>query len=150
MQLCIWALTRGQRDQSYANGNQMGRESPVGSSGRGEACVFMYSYGEPLFSSFLSLSLPSPLLFFKPNKGKRPRLLFARTLNQCRSLPHGRPSIRPHPLDSVSDLIKRRRGKAITLFTFCPLLKVVLCKPLRPRPGGGPTFCNEYLEIKNE
>lgn len=44
-----------------------------------------------LFSSSSSLP-PSPLFFFKSNKGKRPRLLFARTLNQC---PHGHPSVRP-------------------------------------------------------
>lgn len=107
----------------------------------------------------LPLSLPlSTLFFFKSNKGKRPRLLFARTLNQCRSRPHGRPPVRPSvrptaavsASDSASDLIKRRRGKAITLFTFCPLLKVAFCKPLRPRPGGGPAFCNEFLQIKNE
>lgn len=45
----------GQSDQSYANGNQMGRESLVDYRRRREACVFMYSYGDlgPLFSSFL-------------------------------------------------------------------------------------------------
>lgn len=36
----------GQSDQSYANGNQMGRESPVDYRRRREACVFMYSYAE--------------------------------------------------------------------------------------------------------
>lgn len=36
----------GQSDQSYANGNQMGRESPVGYRRRREACVFMYSCGD--------------------------------------------------------------------------------------------------------
>ncbi len=53
----------GQSDQSYANGNQMGRESPVDYRRRREACVFMYSYGDlgPLFFflpffSLLSLS----------------------------------------------------------------------------------------------
>lgn len=68
----------GQSDWSYANGNQMGRESPVDYRRRREACVFMYSYGDlgPLFSSFLSS------LFFKSNKWKRPCLFFARTLNQ--------------------------------------------------------------------
>lgn len=46
----------GQSDQSYANGNQMGHESPVDYRRRREACVFMYSYRDlgPLFSSFLS------------------------------------------------------------------------------------------------
>ena len=49
----------GQSNQSYANGNQMGRESPVDYRRRREACVFMYSYGErgtPLFFPLLSLS----------------------------------------------------------------------------------------------
>lgn len=52
----------GQSDQSYANGNQMGRESPVDYRRRREACVFMYSYGDlgPLsflpFFPLLSLS----------------------------------------------------------------------------------------------
>lgn len=70
----------GQSDQSYANGNQMGRESLVDYRRRREACVFMYSYGDlgPLsFSSFLS----SP--FFKSNKWEQRCLLFARTLNYC-------------------------------------------------------------------
>lgn len=49
----------------------------------------------PLFSFFLSPSLSPLFFFFKSNKGKRPRLLFARTLNQCRSRPHGRPPVRP-------------------------------------------------------
>lgn len=47
----------GQSDQSYANGNQMGRESLVDYRRRREACVFMYSYGDlgPLsFLPFLS------------------------------------------------------------------------------------------------
>lgn len=53
----------GQSDQSYANGNQMGRESLVDYRRRREACVFMYSCGDlgprsfffPFFP-FLSLS----------------------------------------------------------------------------------------------
>lgn len=59
----------GQSDQSYANGNQMGRESPVDYRRRREACVFMYSYAEPgpsfpaLLLSLLFNSAPSPHLF---------------------------------------------------------------------------------------
>lgn len=50
----------GQSHSSYANGNQMGRESPVVYRRRREACVFLCSYAErgpallprsPLFSS---------------------------------------------------------------------------------------------------
>lgn len=47
----------GQRDQSYANGNQMGRESPVDyrrRRRRREACVFLCSPGTPIFLSSLS------------------------------------------------------------------------------------------------
>lgn len=44
----------GQSDQSYANGNQMGRESLVDYRRRREACVFMYSYGDPSFFLFSS------------------------------------------------------------------------------------------------
>lgn len=49
----------GQSDQSYANGNQMGRESPVDYRRRREACVSMYSYAEPgvLLSCLAPLSL---------------------------------------------------------------------------------------------
>lgn len=74
-------LDTGQSDQSYANGNQMGRESPVGSRRRREACVFMYSCEDlgPLFSSFSFL----PLFSLSQTKGKQPCLLLARTLNQC-------------------------------------------------------------------
>lgn len=36
----------GQSDQSYANGNQMGRESPVDYRRRREAYVFTYPYAE--------------------------------------------------------------------------------------------------------
>lgn len=53
----------GQSDQSYANGNQMGRESPVDYRRRREACVFMYSYGDlgPFFFFPSSFSFPSSL-----------------------------------------------------------------------------------------
>lgn len=49
----------GQSDQSYANGNQMGRESPVDYRRRREACVFMYSCGDLGPLSFLPFFLPS-------------------------------------------------------------------------------------------
>lgn len=50
----------GQSDQSYANGNQMGRESPVDYRRRREACVFMYSCGDLGPLSFLPFfPLPS-------------------------------------------------------------------------------------------
>lgn len=54
----LWAAVRlgfdtGQSDQSYANGNQMGRESLVDYRRRREACVFMYSCGDLRPFSFL-------------------------------------------------------------------------------------------------
>lgn len=47
----------GQSDQSYANGNQMGRESLVDYRRRREACVFMYSCGDLGPLSFLPFFL---------------------------------------------------------------------------------------------
>lgn len=47
----------GQSNQSYANGNQMGRESLVDYRRKKEACVFMYSCGDLGALSFLLLFL---------------------------------------------------------------------------------------------
>lgn len=47
-----------QSDQSYANGNQMGRESPVDYRRRREACVFMYACGDLGPLSFPPFSRP--------------------------------------------------------------------------------------------
>lgn len=45
----------GQSHSSYANGNQMGRESLVDYRRRREACVFMCSYAERFTASLPSL-----------------------------------------------------------------------------------------------
>lgn len=72
VQLCIWALTRATAGQSYANGNQMGRESPV--DWQGDACVFGY---------FCAL-LPSSFLHFKAHTWKQPSLLATLFTNDLR------------------------------------------------------------------
>lgn len=51
----------GQRDQNYANRNQMGRESPVDYRRRREACVFVYSCGDLGPRSFFPFHPPPPL-----------------------------------------------------------------------------------------
>lgn len=67
----------GQSDQSYANGNQMGREPPVDYRRRREACVFMYSCGDLGPHSFFSPFFP------KSNKCEQKYLQFARILMPC-------------------------------------------------------------------
>lgn len=91
VQLCIWALTRGQSDQSYANGNQMGRESPVDYRRRREACVFMYVCRARARRSCLAPLLNSDQLAPSPRSFARraERTLLATNLNDEESTEPG-------------------------------------------------------------
>lgn len=125
--LCVWALTRGQSDQSYANGNQMGRESPVASRRRREACVFMYVCAAGARRSGLApllysdRSAPSPRSFAR-SLDKRCRLQTRMRRNQPNAvlLLPGKPKVSKRasapfllPVDRFEGLVQIRRSDPI-------------------------------------